>query len=605
MSIILLMWVSIFTLKLKDATIFLMGIIMSGIMVLYPDTFVDSLWASLVTSLIYLLLSLSVPYILTTHKNQVSHHSFLLASLPISTLVVSTAVYQFWQERFTWITMGLLFIIEAIIYLMYAFVAGKWLIAQANNPLGASTLENKSTILVLFAIPLSLFTFSLAFIFKDVPSMMSLAWVIESAILYLVATRMQDNRIFLAWHLVLIIWLISESTLIATILPWSWLDFGILAVMCISIFSSLYILKGEKMERRVPYDILHIIAIIIISLGVSRIIPSTGTWWSIFGPAFFLVILSIVYGQIGKGIHHAFLNIFLAGLCLGFIARFDWLNKMEIFPIIVQFSALFLIYLVGYIEYQTKKISWIVSLSISLFATLLISSMYVDEFFGTFAVSIYLAIIATTLIIRGITRDNPRLRTLGLYIGIFVLLKILGYDIWANWWDLIVRVIALMVTGWLMIYLSQLYGRFVSRGWSEELSFSNITTGFSREEETKHEEVVMSEDSEEVIEIDPFVWELQNEVHHVSVSEYSGVIFISNTLEKFTIKRVSIIRLARYICTRLSKTTFAPDELNSAYAYVLGNLASTLPKAQLDLLLTQLKWWIATGWSVEFIMKNK
>lgn len=78
---------------------------------------------------------------------------------------------------------------------------------------------------------------------------------------------------------------------------------------------------------------------------------------------------------------------------------------------------------------------------------LIVSSLYVDHFFGTFTVSLYLALIASILIILGIQRDIPRYRTIGLYIGICVLLKILLYDIWYTSGDLIVRVIALMITG--------------------------------------------------------------------------------------------------------------------------------------------------------------
>ncbi len=74
-----------------------------------------------------------------------------------------------------------------------------------------------------------------------------------------------------------------------------------------------------------------------------------------------------------------------------------------------------------------------------------ISYLYIDDFFGIFAVSIYLTIVASILIIQGITLDNPRIRTIGLYIGIFVLVKILLYDIWNGSGNLIVRVLALMV----------------------------------------------------------------------------------------------------------------------------------------------------------------
>lgn len=85
--------------------------------------------------------------------------------------------------------------------------------------------------------------------------------------------------------------------------------------------------------------------------------------------------------------------------------------------------------------------------------------------------------IASMLIIRGIIRDMPMLRTIGLYIGIYILLKIFFHDIWLGNNGTITRVIALMVTGGAMIYLSQLYGKYVSRSWSEELRISNFFSG--------------------------------------------------------------------------------------------------------------------------------
>jgi len=98
-------------------------------------------------------------------------------------------------------------------------------------------------LLVLFALPLSLFTFSFAFLFQDVPGVMSLAWVIESAILYLIAIRMNDTRIFTSAHLVLAIGIIKEVTLIDIMQARDWSMFGILVLMLVSIMASLMILR--------------------------------------------------------------------------------------------------------------------------------------------------------------------------------------------------------------------------------------------------------------------------------------------------------------------------------------------------------------------------
>jgi hypothetical protein len=79
--------------------------------------------------------------------------------------------------------------------------------------------------------------------------------------------------------------------------------------------------------------------------------------------------------------------------------------------------------------------------------TLLITSLYVNNItHNVFAVTIYLTIIATTFILMGINRDRPYLRTVGLYIGTVVLLKILFYDLWIGMDNLIIRVLALMIS---------------------------------------------------------------------------------------------------------------------------------------------------------------
>jgi len=277
---------------------------------------------------------------------------------------------------------------------------------------------------VLFAVPLSLFTLALAFVFGDLPGMMSLAWMLEATILYLVYTRIRDDRIYFAACLVFGIGIIRQISLIDSFISRDYISLGILIIMMASVFVSLYILRNTKSQIRQPYDILHIIALLIIGAGIAQIIPPTGHGWSIFVPAVFLLILSSVYQYFGRSIHHIFLNILLGGLCFSFIARFDALDK-EIIPLMIQSGALILILIVGYLGYQSRTRMGSINLGIALCGFLIISSLYIDHFFGVFAVSLYLAIIATASIIRGILLDNPRLRTLGLYIGIFVLIKIL------------------------------------------------------------------------------------------------------------------------------------------------------------------------------------
>ncbi len=66
---------------------------------------------------------------------------------------------------------------------------------------------------MFFAVPLSLFTLALAFVFGDLPGMLSLAWILEATILYLVYARIGDVRIYFAACLVFLIGIIRQTIL--------------------------------------------------------------------------------------------------------------------------------------------------------------------------------------------------------------------------------------------------------------------------------------------------------------------------------------------------------------------------------------------------------
>jgi Predicted membrane protein (DUF2339) len=593
MAIVLLVWASIFTFRLRDALIFFLSIIMSGILLIYPDSFENIPVLTSLAFFSYLVISLLVPYVLIRDESPLLRKAFLYGSLPIGALVVSYGIYQVGSKEFPWLALGLAYIWQALIYLMYAFFAGASFFPKTWSPLSTLSNDHKNNLLLLFALPLSLFTFSLAFVFSDIPGVMSLAWMIESAILYLVYTRLKDEKIFLFATFILLVGIIKEVSLIGTIDKREWDMFGILVIMMASLFSSLYILRKEIIASRLAYDVLHILAVIGISIGISEIIPTTGTGWSVLGPSFFVMILSFLYYSFGSRIQEWFLVVLLVGVSIMFIDRFSSLDK-DVFPLMIQSFAMICILGSGYLWFRSGKYVGYINLGISLLSVLYISSCYIDFFFGIFAVSIYLTIIASLAIIRGVISDAPRLRTIGLYIGAFVLSKILFYDIWVGSDNLIIRVFALMISGGIMIYLSQLYGKYVSRGWSLEFSLSNVlweSSSASFTEEMKEGE-------------NPFRWELDMELTKVTVSHLSAVKFTPISWDAFTIKRASILRLATHITSTLGKKEFHPGELKWAYSYVLKNLESTMPEKDLTPLLEKFHHWIESGGSVEFIEKK-
>lgn len=113
MALLLFLGASFFALRLQDAFVYFLAIVMSGILFIMPNT---SALFPLLTALpviIYLLGSFLVPLLLNRKRDGVQHQVFSLIALPISALVVSYMIYQFGQERFPGIAMGLAYILQA------------------------------------------------------------------------------------------------------------------------------------------------------------------------------------------------------------------------------------------------------------------------------------------------------------------------------------------------------------------------------------------------------------------------------------------------------------------------------------------------------------
>jgi Predicted membrane protein (DUF2339) len=597
MAIFLLIWASIFTLRSRDAIYFLMAIILSGILMIYPDTFSVSISITTVALGIYLLISLVVPYILMRDDRVITHRSALLTALPVSALIITTAIYQIGHIEFPGLAMGVAYIIQAIGYLAYGMMISSRLLPTCWADIATLPATQKTDLLVLFALPLSLFTLALAFVFGDLPGMMSLAWILESSILYLVYTRIADIRIFFAACLVFLIGILRQTILVDSISRWDYITLAILTIMMAAVFTSLYLLRSDRKPSRMIYDILHILSVLSIGYGVSRIIPVTSYGWSLLGISTFILVLTSLYRSLGQVIHRQFLNVIFVSFCFLFLSRFDWLDKEYMLPLIIQFTTISIILGIGYIGYRSRDAFGYIDLATSLIASLIISSLYIDHFFGVFAVSIYLTIIAAITIIKGISTAHPLLRTVGLYIGAFALVKILGYDLWQDALGAINRVVALMIAGGVMMYLSQLYGKYVSRSWQEEFSLSNIFQTVWVEKETS--EVA----TDNTPDINPFTGELALDLEKMDASDISAVEFVSPSGWSFTVKRSGVIKLALYITHTLGKMAFAPGELQSAHDYVLKYLTSNLPARELTTLLSKIEIWIREGGSVIFIKK--
>lgn len=160
----------------------------------------------------------------------------------------------------------------------------------------------------------------------------------------------------------------------------------------------------------------------------------------------FLCIASWFYARIESVVISVWTLILIGGYFLYHTERVGSLD-ISILPLILQLTALSLALGSAYFSLRKNPINTI-GFAFAACMTLLITSLYVDRITNNvFAVTIYLTLVATVFLYIGIHRDRSYLRTIGLYIGIIVLAKILFYDLWAGVDNLIVRVIALMVAG--------------------------------------------------------------------------------------------------------------------------------------------------------------
>lgn len=145
-----------------------------------------------------------------------------------------------------------------------------------------------------------------------------------------------------------------------------------------------------------------------------------------------------------------------------------------------------------------------------------------------------------------------------------------------------------------MVYLSQLYGKYVDKSWSEEFRLAHIFSGvFASGAPTQH-----------TLSDLPFHEDLAKELRGVDISDVSSVEFIFPSSQSFRVSQESILRLARYLVAFLKKDTFAPGELSLIYDRILSHTESLMAKEELDKLLTQISEWIQAGGTIHFIDKS-
>jgi hypothetical protein len=456
---------------------------------------------SWIVYVVFLIIGFSYPFIARARDITVTPVSLIAYQVFLYLFMIGELCYLgrdtwFTSESPSLITLGLIIFALSVGSLIYSVALIRSATGTTLSTISQASPIDRNTISGMLALPLSLFSLAVAVVFSDNALVVAAVWIIESTILAYFSHRTKSVHILIGAIVLLAIGLMRTIPFFDTIMPRDWLALIPLSIIGIALFSAVrWIPSRREIVAGNVYDILHVIGIMMVWYAYMNIIPHSLTGWSLLGMSVFLCIATWFYARIESTVILVWTLILTISYFLYHTARVGSLD-ISVWPLLLQLIALSLALGSAYFSMRRNPLST-VAFAIAACMTLLITSLYVDRITNNvFAVTIYLTLVATVFLYIGIHRDRAYLRTIGLYIGTIVLAKILFYDLWAGVDNLIVRVIALMVAGWLMITLSQLYGRRVSRTWSEEFSIENFWISKSAEIPTDIQKNTIAPDAE-------------------------------------------------------------------------------------------------------------
>jgi len=420
----------------------------------------------------------------------------LLLALISAIIFVSGEIFYFWYGDINQskITLGVLFMLMAILYFIIAFamnfVISKYIKHKNIDDSGEHKSSNANIIYSLIGISISLFSLAIAYIFSEHSEVVSIIWILESSVLLYFYKRTKDLKIYIFNIILMIVGIIKMTTILDVLSSGEYLSFIPIFIMFLTFVIGLKFLEFEKRNIRLAYDIFHIIGIIIMIFMVSAITPIHYHGWFLLDLAIISVFLALVYGEILAINIRMFFILFMSAsfiyhvVNLGNFFRILEYHNLKYFKFIHYISTILFILSFLIFKYLQKQLSnlgskfkniLIINLSFSLYL-FVVSSQYVYFFFNKniFSLTIYWGLLSFVFLNFGIQREIIKLRTLGLYILSLTAIKILFYDIWSGLDNVIMRVVALILVGAVMIAVSILYSKKYEGRLSGEFDFDNL-----------------------------------------------------------------------------------------------------------------------------------
>lgn len=524
----------------------------------------------------------------------------LVISLVAGILFIGGQLYNFGEvaKMFPGLTLGYGFMGLAALYFALGYAMMDILQVNVSTASTEGNEARKNTIFGYLGVSISLFSIAILVIFSSQPAIVASIWFFEATILFFFFQKIKDMKIMIGALVLFVIGIFKYGIFIDSLHSGNFVQLVPLVAIFISFALNLKFLEGTESSKKIPHDILHLIAMTMVGVGVMNIVPYTGRGYSIFAIAILLLVIGTSYNLFAsKFLQYAFVAVFV-------MFYFDHITSVEgIFAVLqsenisgLKFLQYATVATVGGWMYVRSRIGGkFDGLKLALFIPFvvylfIITSQFVYDLSGNsiFAITIYWSLWAFAYISSGISKDLQTRRTIGLYILTLVIVKILFYDIWYGLDNGIARVVALMFVGGLMIYISTLYTRKYPGNLMKEFNPGNL-------KDTLNPSV--SEDSE-TEPVKTFV--INEKISTVDIGDTKKVTFTLATGTSFTVKTKNCIKIAKLIERKMGKTKFVKGELEEIYAYVVKNYKSELSPADYKKIVEVVGEFVKTGGRVDF-----
>jgi len=396
---------------------------------------------------------------------------------------------EFGQSK---ITLGLSFLGLAIFYFMLGFgiyqKLRESLIANVAKKDGDMA---KNVVYAFLGSSVSLFSLAIAYIFSKNSEIVAVIWLFEASLLYYFYKKTRDIKVYLAGFVLMLIGLVRLLVLLEAVMVRDFISLISLMIIFISLIMGLKFLDFENRALRFLHDFGHVFGMLLLFGLLIKIIPSHQYGLSMIGISTLFLLLFFVYGSIYNAgiktfwswtlslvfIYHIFILNYIFGNL-----EYNNLHSLKILQYISTFIFAAAVYSFNSLMLKNKNsINYnklpinVVSTALS-FYLFIISTMYVYNFFNenSFVITIYWGILAFIFLSHGIAQNLIKFRTIGLYILSLTIGKILIYDIWSGLSDAVIRVVALMFVGGLMIVISILYTKKYGNNLKGEFNLENL-----------------------------------------------------------------------------------------------------------------------------------